>query len=237
MKTIALFMILSSLSVCAGTWRDDFNDGNLDGWDIQLAVGEIEGGDGEVGQIEIKDGEVVIINADTDIPSFMFFNDNQHVRDFELSVDWLFVRELSNKTWDYMGVMVRASDLSTTWVTFEARGNILFLIISPPPALDGFGRRDVPFPLELGKWYHIQIELKGSVLSLTADNEIISEIDWSAQPMLSKEGAVGIGAGGAEIHFDNFAITGDDVADNLSVTLHGKLATSWAKIKALSNTR
>ena len=102
---ITLCILLVALPAWAGTWRDDSDDGNLDGWDIQLAVGQVDGKFGDVGQIEVKDGEVVITNTDTDIPSFMFFNDSQHIRDFELSVDGLFVRKLSNKTWDYMGII------------------------------------------------------------------------------------------------------------------------------------
>ena len=224
---LTLCILMIALPALAGTFRDDFDDGNIDGWDIQT----------QGGQIEVVDGEVVIIDADPGLASLMFFNDSQYVRDFELSVDGLFVRKLSNKTWDYMVVMSRAGDLGSAWVSFQAEGNIPLVILTAPPALDAFGRRDVPFPLEFGKWYHIQLEVRGSVLSLTVDDEFVSEIDWSAQPMLSKEGAVAIGAGGAEVHFDNFSITGSGIPDTVpsgsAVDSIDKLTTTWGQMRGM----
>jgi hypothetical protein len=53
--------------------------------------------------------------------------------------------------------------------------------------------------------------------------------------MLSEKGWIGIGAGGSEVHFDNFVITGDEVLDagpsGFAVSSAGKLAYTWGEIR------
>lgn len=220
---LMLCVLLITIPAFAGTFRDDF-DKNLDNWDLIL----------NGGSVEIKNGELVIIDSSPEVASSAILKNGNDIKDFKLHVDAIFIKELSAKSWDYMCIMSRfnlsMSDKGFAWVSFEESGNIPFILMSPGWQL--FGRNDIPFPLQFNKWYHIQIEVNGSKLTLTVDNKLIHIMDWSNQPMLCPQGSINIGAGGAEVHFDNFVITGDEVPDNTqSVESTGKLTTTWAMIK------
>ena len=222
---LMLCVLLITVPAFAGTFRDNF-DKNLDNWDLDL----------NGGSIEIKNGELVIIDSSPELASNALMKNGNDIKDFKLYVDGIFIKELSANPWDYMCIMSRCStdilDKGIAWVSFEELGRIPFVIITPPPALQQLGRNDIPFLLQFNKWYHIQIEVKGSKLTLTVDNKLIHNVDWANQPMLCPRGSVALGAGGAEVHFDNFVITGDEVPDNTeSVESTGKLATTWARIR------
>lgn len=222
---LACFAYVSS--VLAGTWADNFDKNNLNNWQISP----------ENAQVEIKDGKVVITSQETGTPSAIYFNNGQEVRDFTLTVDSKIARGIdNNEDWDYMCITGRedADAEVCAWFSMEMQGNLPVVILHWPQGncCQNFARRDIPFLFELGKWYHIQVDMKGDVFSIAIDNKLIAESDWSNQPMLPEIGMVSIGAGGAEVHFDNFTITGAEVPDNdLPVEAGGHLATAWGNIK------
>ncbi|MEK7395714.1 MAG: family 16 glycoside hydrolase [Candidatus Poribacteria bacterium] len=239
MKIILMLCVLMiAMPAFAGTFRDDFDDGDLDGWKFDVEGDHIEVKSGKVEtadcKIYAKDGEAIIMDYEASIASGIDFNNGLEIRDFTLTVDGKMTEILDkSRTWDYIYVLGRCTDTVCAWSSLEARGNIPLVILTWAGGnLQNIARLDFAFPFELNRWYHIQVEMKGSKLSVSVDNKLICSNDWVNQPILPKKGYVSIGAGGAEVHFDNFVITGDDVPDNsISVESKGKLTTTWGEIR------
>ena len=69
-------------------------------------------------------------------------------------------------------------------------------------------------------------------MSFSIEGNFSKERDWTGWQQLADKGEIGIGAGGAEVHFDNFMITGDEIQDNSkSIESKDKIATLWSKIR------
>ena len=223
---IGLCLLLLPALVWAGTWRDDFDDGDLAGWEPFL----------NGGQVANRDGKIVVTDTNRSIASGVSFSGNQEIGDFLLNVDAQMVREIDNSTWDYITIMIRGDGFDTAWVSFEADDNNIPMVILTSPllgAIQQFGRHDFPFDFQVGQWYAIQLEVRGSAFALSVDGEPVAQVDWSGQPTLNERGKVSLGAGGAEVHFDNFAITSEDVPDNTRpVTVRDRLVTTWAQWRA-----
>ncbi|MBM3237739.1 hypothetical protein FJZ31_15735 [Candidatus Poribacteria bacterium] len=83
-----------------GTFKDNFDDGDLKGWLI----------DEEAETIEIVNGEVVITDFDRDITSQLWFNGKQEVANFTVSFDGMVVRSFDS--WPYMWLYFRVNELN-----------------------------------------------------------------------------------------------------------------------------
>jgi hypothetical protein len=215
-------ILLFPTLVWAGTWRDDFEDGDLNGWE------EFDlGGDGKV---EEKEGELVVTDISGGFVTLAFFNKGQTLKDFILTLDAKMAKQILRK--GYMWIVWRFTGAAWAFNGYDPSEPIWISVFQPP---NFFGTVKVPFAFEVGKWYHIELEMKGAQLSLWVDGKLIREIDWKNQP-LPESGKVGLGGGRAELHFDNFAITGDEVPDGgpggSAVVPQDKLATTWSRVKA-----
>ncbi len=222
-----LFMLLFALPVVAGTFRDNFDDNNLDGW-----IFESNGG-----KVEVRDGKVIIIDNDRITSTLAFNNAQDNIRNFVLTVDAKMVRQIDNTIYDYLCIVLRegkVGDIGTCLLmAIEVRGIIpLVVLANINQGLQFFGEKDLPFPFQIDKWYTIRLEVNKDKITVEIDGKFIGENEWPNQPMLCKRGVVYIGAGGAEVHFDNFMITGDEIQDNSkSVGSKDKIATLWGSIK------
>ncbi|MFQ6042235.1 MAG: family 16 glycoside hydrolase, partial [Candidatus Poribacteria bacterium] len=193
--TVALCMLLFSALVWAGIFRDDFEDGDLDGW--QLAD---EGGDGKA---EERGGELMVTDVNRSLATLVFFNNGQNLKDFQLTVDGKMAKSIDNNP--YMWIVWRATDTVLAFNGYGPGDPIWISVITRDFRF--FGTAKIPFVFEIGRWYHIKLEMKKAQVTLWVDGKLIREVDWKNQP-LSKSGKVGLGGGGAEVHFDNFVITG-----------------------------
>jgi len=70
--------------------------------------------------------------------------------------------------------------------------------------------------------------MKDAQVTLWIDGDLKAQADWTDQVLLPKEGRIGLGGGGGELHFDNFVITSDDIRP---VQPEAKLATTWGRLK------
>ena len=86
------------------------------------------------------------------------------------------------------------------------------------------------FATELGRWYTMRIVADGNRYEMFIDKEHICDVRTD----LPDKGAAAVGARNSKVHFDNVAVTGDDIPDKdlgLSVEPKAKLTTTWATIK------
>lgn len=87
----------------------------------------------------------------------------------------------------------------------------------------------MPINLTLNTWHHVTMKMEWANLTLWLNDELMQKVDWSDQPSFPKTGPLGLGAGGAEVHFDNFVITSDDIQP---VQPEAKLTTIWGWLKS-----
>jgi hypothetical protein len=71
---------------------------------------------------------------------------------------------------------------------------------------------NVPWKIDLLKWYYVRAELHGPVMSFYIDGQLVGTINDSQSP----SGAVGLAVQDAEaVRFDDFTITGPNVIGNV----------------------
>ncbi|MFQ6043663.1 MAG: family 16 glycoside hydrolase, partial [Candidatus Poribacteria bacterium] len=205
MSALAVFLVTLMLlvdSALAGTFRDDFEDGNLNGWE--------EFDLGRDGKVEEKGGELVVTDTNRSFVTLAFFNNGQILKDFTLIFDAKMAKAIANFD-PYMWIVFRFNfgawgvnaygpgDPKNTW-----------LYVFQPIQL--FGTAKFPLVFRVDRWYRIKLEMKGVQVTLWVDGKLMGKVNWENQP-LPKSGQVGLGGGGVEVHFDNFVITGDEVSD------------------------
>ncbi len=82
-------------------------------------------------------------------------------------------------------------------------------------------------PTEIGKVAIMKVEVEGGQIECWLDGELLFEAD---DPDF-KTGAIGVGTFNSEAEFDNITVEGPGIPAT-SVSRAGKLATTWANIKA-----
>jgi len=221
---IILFGLLFALPVCAGTYVDNFDDNDLGTWVID-PLSE---------KVEIVNGEAVVTDLNRSVASGLIFNKEQEITDFAASFDGKATHLFGGNP--YMWLLFRCSGDPKIFSvapmeSFEFDSDRIYtsIFVGNINAFQLVGTVITPMPLEQDTWYHIKVEVKGSKVSVWVDGVLMNTVDWSNQPQFPKSGSLAIGGGGAELHFDNFSITGAEI--DLGVTQKGKLATMWGNLK------
>ena len=163
----------------------------------------------------------------------IYFNDGQELKDFTAEFDYKAVKKLDKSAYWIHGIFRNDWNNGISGVLFVGELGKLNCMIFVGGPNDQQGKQEFPIRFNLNKWYYLKMEVDGSKLSVSIDGKLIADVDWSNLKILPDIGKVGLGAGGAEVHFDNFVITGDEVPDSgMPVEPAGKLATRWGKLKA-----
>jgi hypothetical protein len=217
---IGVALLLLTTSVWAGTLRDDFDDGDMDEWDLS-----------EAGPIwKVKDGELVI--TPRSFPP-LFCIGEATWENYTVRVKAKIVKNQANPGWiEGPQVLVRREALMRAYAFgFGNRGGGKIAY-----AFYGAGgltvRRVVsdPFEWELDTWYDLKVTAEGGQFWFYVDNRLVIHYTDDTYP----KGKVGLAASYQKttVHFDDFSVTGDDVPDlDLSVSPGAKLATTWAQVK------
>jgi RNA polymerase sigma factor (sigma-70 family) len=226
-SAICAFLLGSALSVSAETWRDDFENGVLDGWTKFEWPGQ------NTGNIEERDGVMVITDTDGLYDTAAIFNSGQHIKDFTLTVDVKIAKAEENNS--YMQILFRAvyggenGTIAYNNYPVNGKASIAIFNMAPGRVQPDIGKVWVPFVIEIGKWYHIKLEMKGTQVKLWIDGQLMQQVDWKGQSLLPEAGEINLSGGGGEFHWDNFIITGDEI---LPVQPKSKLPTTWGNIKS-----
>jgi hypothetical protein len=216
---IVLALCFFVISVQAGTFRDDFEDGNLDGWEIKQGAAGAEW--------KVEDG--VLKSRCQDTWSELLFGE-QEWHNYSLEYDAKML-EASNPlhamcavlrvNWE--GFMERAvlSGVST-WQGKNAWIQVWFNDVNLMETKKGFD-------FQLNQWYHFKHIVNENNFELYIDGKLLASLSDSH----ISTGRLGLEIFfGCVVYFDNVIITGDDVPDNpQSIDYHGKLATAWGQIK------
>ncbi|MFC1714458.1 family 16 glycoside hydrolase [Candidatus Poribacteria bacterium] len=224
---IVLCMLLITSPVLAGTFIDDFEDGNLDGWEESYpwaarTTWSVE--NGELVGISIHD-----IGADT----HLYLSDSSDWQDYDVSAR-VKVTESFTKNICGAGLLVRQMG-RVNYLNFKILMHDQLIGPDVPKARylwqdnnDWGVLHKEPLDLQFDVWYDLLLEVSGSHFVFYVDGEKLLDVEST----LFDKGEVGVVLNGAEAYYDNFVVTGDGVPDtSTSVESNGKLATSWGALK------
>ncbi len=211
----------------AGTWIENFDDGNTDGWRLVLG--------------SEKHAEATVVNSELVFRQFnigstggwLVLEASRNWSNYTLEMRFKFTEDVGPN--DPKGAIITYND------TFdgipEGGPNCPFLFLRPDGLVRGmlaingawFFPVTTQFPFSSGVWYQLRILVQGSHYELFIDGQHILTYDDDT----FTSGGVGIGARDVVVHFDDVRITGDSVPDGGSVAVEvaGKLATVWAALK------
>lgn len=224
MKTIVmLFFCLMSLPALAGTLRDDFEDGNWEGWTNPS------------GEWEVRDG-VLVSKNDND---FTWLDIGKATwRNYAVTFDG---KVKSHQGQYAIGGIIRWDEEKVAnayyCIALGGAGERIEASVYVDPNEFGMIRHN--FSLKLDKWYNFKATVNEAQFNLFLDNELVISADWSNQP-LPKSGKIELWTRWpGEYHFDNVIITGPDVPNTgpggmdspFIVKPRGKLTTTWGRIK------
>ena len=234
---LSIILFLSFLpSALSGTWVDNFDDGDLDRWYIyvfdDLALMQVF-------DVEKKfkvENEVVIAGNDnskfshgatmikpescntwTDYTAEVSFRLPKPIRDFPKgSFVALYIRNIGVPCYTF-GIR-NSSECELAEASVITNFDIILV-------------SKIPFSAEANRWYRLKMTAEGNLISCFIDEEKITEFVNDINPA----GAAGFIVKGIVTEFDNFVVSGPGIPDNTvgqSVGPSGKLATTWANIRA-----
>ena len=219
-----LFVFLNTFVVVAGTFREDFEDGNFDGWRIESHP--------PVGSWKVVDGAVE--SRRQSLAGTYLITGKENWKDYTISCDVMLKETFARNG---IGFIARFKSpmpnhlidiWSGNWAGFEAISTQRF---------PGNFRTDKPFPLlKLNQWHQIKLIVKGKAFTFWINNQkVLVHKDEAV-----KKGAVGLSVGGYYARFDNIEISGPGVPNFTpptwkakSVDQQNKLAVTWMQIRDL----
>lgn len=216
-----LIVLMATPCINAGTFRDDFEDGDLEGWRQLAPPGPIlwKIVDGELEASKLGNKSTALITGEATWADYTI--------------------EYDVKLLEYHGkgdihILARVQELQQLLIfnigDFCAPAGICVQGIP-----DAVSAQEKFEQLELNEWHHLKLEVKGRefVLWVNGDKVLLYE------DKTTKTGAVGFGLTNYTARFDNVEISGPDVPDLTPRTWEvqpvqprNKLATTWSQIKA-----
>jgi len=223
--TIAFWLLAGLVAtprVGAGTFRDDFEDGDLDDWR--------QANPGGLMLWEIDDGELECTRQSSESTILIIGEDDWS--DYTIEYDVMLLEDLGPGDVD---VMARYIDPVWSQVIIFAVGDFFGAPAVFAQRLPGNITTQKPFgPLELNEWHHIKLETELDDFTFWANDEKIME----HKDKVVKNGSIGLGLANYTARFDNVEVTGPDVPDVTPPTWKArpvqprhKLAETWGKIK------
>ena len=226
--TLIIFVFLIAIPVWAGTFRDDFEDGDYEGWKVALGKWEVNNG-------------VLITKNDADFTVIDLGEETW--RDYTIEFDG----KVKSHQGNYCiagSVRSQQKDPKKGWAYYCIAANTGFgERIEASVYIDlnqYFGMtRIFDFALELDKWYKFKATINEGKFNYYLDDKLVISTDWTDQP-LSPNGIVELWTRyPGEYWFDNVVITGSDIPNTgpsgfnspFSVKSGNKLAITWGNIK------
>jgi hypothetical protein len=216
--SLLMLALMISLPTWAGTYIENFDDGDFDGWEaLDPAAWKVVDGvvTGKFGELR---GTVLLFGEDD-------------WRNYTIECDAKIVEPITNLPAASLGIRMlfrNLSDFNYLWcLPSVAWGTALIW-----PWLNGrelATSAQKPFKQEMNHWYHLKGVADEDNFEFYIDGELMASLSDSRFPT----GRVLLQTNGCVAHFDNVVITGDDVPDNTTaVSISGKLATTWGQLRS-----
>lgn len=215
---VVLFMLMIAMPVCAGTFRNDFSNGNLDGWILVTGNMPI-----------VENGELVFSNVG-DICHIVM--GEKSWSDYTVQADIMLIK-LVGAVIPQVGLGVRTK-LPEKWgwyeflIAFQGSWKIVVNHVFENGAESMQAMLD--FNMDMNRWYNFKMILRKEHIEAYLDDKLIKEFDDNTEI----SGRADLIVWGIETHIDNLVVTGPDIPDggsSFSVDSRYSLASTWGDIK------
>ena len=233
---LLLLALVSGLCAEAGTWRDDFEDGDYDGWHrwTRQAV---------LGSWRVESGELIYAGP-LKFHSAVYIGEkdwSNYTVQARVMTPWIpkpldFDVGLSPQMGVAVGSRLPDGDTYYEFICLEIAD--FYCLTAGRVKLNQGGMNQLArFSLQAERWYTFRVELDGLRIRTYVDDELI--FDFETKPEEPPKGKVALHALAMEAHFDDVIITGPGIPHGGSwvesahaVESEGKVAVTWAKMKS-----
>ncbi len=223
---ISAVLILIAPSAIAGTWRDDFNDGDLNGWSIH--------GNGILWSVQqgALSGKWI---RESVMESKLTHYLNAGWQDYIVTCRIKFIEEYPSEwpAFINVGVRYRMEKLKEQlegmnfWVNLNNRAGFESRYHGWVYGSQG---EDTP-PIFLGTWHEIKVIAKDYFYFGYVDGVLVDSIEKDVpRKWIPPTGGIALSVRYAHVLFDDVTVSGVDIAGPL--TPHGKLSATWGRLKA-----
>lgn len=220
LATLCCFFLLSSL-VYAGVVRDDFEDGNDDGWKVIDGEWLVEEG------LYIQLGVVNFVNASyTLLQSPWDFSDG--------TIEVTIIYDKKSDGTEIPAILYRMTDEKNGFA-FRLREDRLEIGKFQEGVYMNI--RGDAFPIDINKPVKIKIEVEGIFTKVSYNGVLKIRVGDPKPAKGSEKGKIGLAvfSPGEPVYFDDFFVSGDKVTSfaalNQPVEPAGKLAATWGQMK------
>ncbi len=262
---VILALLVMTTSAYAGTHVFNFDDAHQLSGNWFIRDEKIWPQDPENTDWSVENGELVAVSSDvcSGISGNWILDDTyMDWVNYEMSCKIKLVQTLVPSCNIYSNVLfaIHVNLTAATMLSLETRGSggPWDKVVLGTANYSWLGQPSLKTPLEEGKWYTLRMVAEGVKYQIFLDDELIIETE-STRPSFAR-GLVGFGIKNAEMHFDDFILTGDDIPENLepasqeliktmglkpmipeselqqpekitAVSPRAKLATTWGQVK------
>lgn len=231
---VILTFVLSSLAI-AGTWIDDFNDGDLVGWRRLVNFWKARVVVLDKGNWFSENG--AIVGGDDDVEKqYQIYTGDMSWTDYTAEVSVKFSKRLedcSDSSGAFLGARIQATEGKIGLNCYSVgmwhfagarRGGLKYI--------DGFDSivNTVVIPSETDRWYRLKINVEKDLIKCFVDDIEVCEFHDGT----FTSGLVGIAVSGIRATFDDLIVTGPNIPDGgpgHSVNPSRSSVTTWANIK------
>ena len=217
--SLLMVALMFSLTTQAGTFKDDFNDGNFDGWEtIDFCGGS--------SSWKVENGMVVgkYPALGNQCGASLLFSENDW-RNYSIEFDAKMVEILSG--WEAaIGIVIHINGINGIWtyaspVTAAIESWNNFQILKSAVKA---------FDLQKNQWYRLKWVVGEDSIKLYIGGKLMASLSGLLLPI----GRFGFYVRACEALYDNVVITWDDVKGNyFAVSRQDKLSSTWGSIKAI----
>ena len=193
----------------AGTWRDDFDDGNLAGWKMATCLWMQNLVTPDSGNWVVEDGAAV--GGDDDVSTrYDLYTGDVSWTDYTAEVIVKLTKELGlcpHHTSVWLGVRSQGGDkfgLGSYAVGLVSVYGVESAEVLTYDNGQFFDLQRITFPAQVDTWYRLKMEVSGNQVRAFVDDTKVGEF----QSDTFTSGSVNIGADGVRAMFDDFEATG-----------------------------
>jgi hypothetical protein len=227
-----LCWLLSAGFSHAGTWVENFDDGDYKDWKL------IIGSEPHRAEVKVVDGELVFkhFNIAAGLwPDLLALEPSRDWSNYTIELRFKFAEGAEGVGSDLqlMGVSyhdkfegVPEGGPNCTWSCAHVSGAVHGVVsINGGMSIVAGGWHQ----FSRGIWYRRKFVVQGTHYEIFIDDQKLFAYDWGG----FTKGGIAIGAGNVVTYFDDIRIYGDSVLNGgaAAVRAHGKLTTTWAEMK------
>jgi len=198
----------------SGVWKEDFNDGNADDWEII------------VDEWEVKDGAFEALDQSKSYSRVIIGDETW--TDYAVECD---VTLVEPGALDCAGLLVRCDNEGKNAYRFWIRKdtNVFEVYKWENGNWANPNYLTVNFPIDYKETYRLRVEVEGYDFKCYIDGKEVGEFEDGSK--FRESGKIGLIVCNANAAFDNIIIEGDQIVGQ-AVQAAGKLAITWGSLKA-----